>query len=123
MLTVRGRIDDYEFSNFNLMPMGNGHQFLTIKAEVRKKLKKEAPAIVRVMLYEDNAPLIIPEDLLLCMEEEAGVREKFERYTDGQKRACVKWINAAKTEQTRIDRIAKAITMAQNGEKFYGRNL
>ena len=119
MLKVKGKIDDYEFSNVHLMPIGNGHVGLAVKAEVRKKIKKEAPDTVHIILYEDKTPLIIPEELLLCMQDEADVLEKFEAYTDGQKKAFVDWINTAKTEQAKADRIAKAIAMVQNGEKFY----
>ena len=45
--------------------------------------------------------------------------EKFENYTDGQKKAFIDWINSAKTDQTKTDRIAKTLAMIQNGEKFY----
>lgn len=119
MLKVRGKIDDYALSNYNLMPLGNGHLFLPIKAAVRKQIKKEAPDTVHIILYEDTTPLAIPEELLLCLEDEPGAFEKFETYTDGQKKAFADWIHSAKTEQTRIDRIAKTISMVQNGEKFY----
>ena len=119
MLKVRGKIDDYEFSNVNLMPLGNGNLMFAVKAAIKKKIKKEAPDTVHIILYEDSTPLIIPEDLLLCMQYEEGVLEKFELYTDGQKKAFIEWIYSAKTEQTKADRIAKTIGMVQNGEKFY----
>jgi len=119
MMKVKGKIDDYEFSGTNLMPMGNGNLGLAIKAAIRKKIKKEAGDTVHITLYEDKTPLIIPEELLLCMEDEEGVSEKFESYTDGQKKAFIDWINAAKTEQTQAERIARTITMVQKGEKLY----
>lgn len=119
MLKVRGKIDNYEFSDVHLMPLGNGNLVLAVKASIKKIIKKEAPDTVHVILYEDTTPLIIPEDLLLCMRYEDGLLEKFKIYTDGQKKAFIDWINSAKTEQTKIDRIAKTITMIQNGEKFY----
>lgn len=119
MMKVKGTIDDYEFSDAHLMPVGNGHLGLPVRAEIRKRIKKSAPDTVRIILYEDKAPLIIPEELILCMKDEDGLWEKFERYTPGQKRLFVNWINSAKTERTRIDRIAKTITKVQNGEKLY----
>ena len=119
MLKVRGKIDDYEFSNVHLMPLGNGNLVLAVKSAIKKKLKKEAPDTVHVTIYEDRTPLIIPEELLLCMRYEDGVFEKFENYTDGQKKAFIDWINSAKTDQTKTDRIAKTLAMIQNGEKFY----
>ena len=119
MMKVKGKIDDYEFSDTHLMPTGNGHVGLAIKSTIRKKIKKQAGDTVHITLYEDKTPLVIPEELILCMEDEDGTLEKFERYTDGQKKAFVDWINSAKTEQTQAERIARTIRMIQNGEKFY----
>jgi len=118
MLKVRGSIDGHEFDKYSLMPLGNGTQFMPVKAAIRKKIKKEAGDTVRVILYPDNAPLEIPEELLLCLKEE-GLLEKFEAYAAGQKKAFVDWIYCAKTEKTRIERIAKTIIMVENGEKRY----
>ena len=119
MLKVKGQIDDYEFSNLNMMPIGNGNIGLPIRSEIRKKIKKEAPDTVHITLYEDKAPLIIPEELLTCMKYEDEVLQKFEAYSDGQKNAFIDWINSAKTEQTKVERIAKTIVMVLNGDKFY----
>lgn len=119
MLRVKGKIDDYEFSNVHLMPIGNGHVGLAVKAEIRKKIKKQAGDTVHVILYEDNLPTEVPEELILCMKYEDGILEKFEAYNDSEKRAFINWIYSAKTEQTKADRIAKTILMVQNGEKFY----
>ncbi len=118
MLKVRGKIDDYEFSNTHLMPMGNGHVGLAIKTEIRKKIKKQAGDTVHIILYEEKAPMIIPEDLLLCMEHEDGLTEKFEKYSDSQKKAFIDWINSAKTEDTQAERIAKVMVMVQKGKKI-----
>ena len=38
MLKVKGKIDNYEFSNVHLMPIGNGHIGLAVKSEIRKKI-------------------------------------------------------------------------------------
>ena len=44
--------------------------------------------------------------------------DKFEKYKHGQKKAFIDWINSAKTEQTKANRIAKTITMIQKHEKI-----
>lgn len=119
MLKVKGKIDDYELSNVRLMPLGNGHLLLAVKAEIRKKIKKQAGDMVHIVLYEDKTMFIIPEELTLCMQYEDGVLEKFETYSDGEKKAFTDWIYSAKTEQTKVDRMAKTIQMIQRGEKFY----
>jgi len=119
MLKVRGKIDDYEFSNVHLMPLGNGHLMLTVKSEIRKKIKKQAGDTAHVVLYEDNMRTEIPEELILCMKYEDGALEKFEIYSDAEKKSFINWIYSAKTEKTKINRIAKTIIMIQKGEKFY----
>lgn len=84
----------------------------------KEENKKQAPDTVHITLYEDKTPLIIPEELLLCMENEDGLLEKFENYNHGQKKAFIDWIYSAKTEQTKANRIAKTITMIQKNEKI-----
>jgi hypothetical protein len=38
---VRGSIDAVELTGYHLMPMGNGHLFLPVKAAIRKQIKKQ----------------------------------------------------------------------------------
>ena len=38
---VCGSIDGYEIKKCHLMPMGNDQLFLPVKAEIRKKIKKQ----------------------------------------------------------------------------------
>jgi hypothetical protein len=120
MLKVKGKIENYKFSNVRLMPLGNGHLMLAVKSEIRKKIKKQAGDTVRITLYEDNLPTEIPEELAICLEYENGILEKFGKYSDGKKKAFVDWIYSAKTEQTKAERIAKTIIMIQNGNFTIG---
>src|SRR5215471_7970050 len=59
-LRVKGFIDDFEFKNYHLMPLGNGKLFLPVNAEIRKKINKREGDLVTVTLFEDNSPLEIP---------------------------------------------------------------
>ena len=118
MLKVKGKIDNYEFSDVRLLPLGNGHLFMAVNLQLRRKIDKHAGDIVHIVIYNDDLPTMIPEELALCMNFEDGVMDKFQFYNDGEKKAFVNWIYSAKTEQTKIDRIAKTIMMIQNNEKF-----
>ena len=42
-LTVSGSIDGFVLEKVKLMPMGDRKLFLPVKAEIRKKIKKEVP--------------------------------------------------------------------------------
>src|SRR4051812_2104886 len=64
---VRGSIDNYEIKGTHLMPMGNGTLFLPVKAAIRKIIKKQEGDYVQVILYADNDPTEIPEELLICL--------------------------------------------------------
>lgn len=65
---VKGSIDGFEIKRHRLMPMGTGELGLSVKAEIRKEIKKEAGDYVHVILYLDNEPLEAPEELLLCLQ-------------------------------------------------------
>lgn len=106
---VRGTIDSYEIKNYNLQPMGNGRLFLPVKADIRKKIKKQEGDYVHIILYEDHNPYEIPQELKLCLLEEPYVYDIFRAYTDGEKKTITEWIYSAKSEQTKVDRIAKVI--------------
>ncbi|GAB3503384.1 YdeI/OmpD-associated family protein [Emticicia fontis] len=116
---VRGTIDDFEISAYNLMPMGNGKLFLAVKLEIRKKIKKEAGDEVHIILFADDLPTEIPEELKECMQNELGIYEKFLSYSDGEKKAFIDWIYSAKTEETKADRIVKTLEKIEKGQKFY----
>ncbi len=117
MLKVKGKIDSYEFSGVHLMPIGNGHVGLAVKAEVRKKINKQAGDMVHITLYEDTTPFLIPEELISCMELEEGVKEKFNTCSHSRKKKFIDWIYSARTEQTKAERIAQTINRIQNDRK------
>jgi Domain of unknown function (DUF1905)/Bacteriocin-protection, YdeI or OmpD-Associated len=106
---VRGSIDNFEFSNYRLMPMGNGKLFLPVKAEIRKRIGKKEGDWVTIILYADNAPTEIPEELLLCLEDEPKAHQAFLTASDGEKKTMIDWIYSSKKEETKIERIIKTI--------------
>lgn len=59
---VKGSIDGVEIKKHHLMPMGNGELGLSVKAEIRKKIKKQAGDYVHVVLYLDEEPRRFPKN-------------------------------------------------------------
>ena len=115
---VRGSIDGFEIKNYNLQPMGNGKLFLPVKAEIRKTIKKQAGDFVQVILYKDNTPLEIPEELLICLADEPKAHEKFQQLTEAQQKGITNWIYSAKTDETKAKRINATMDKILNGEKL-----
>jgi len=106
---INGMIDGYEIRNYNLQPMGDGTLFLPIKSEIRKKIKKQEGDSVHIILHEDVNPIEIPEELILCLKEINGVYETFSAYSERKKITILNSIYSAKTDQTKVNRIAKII--------------
>ncbi len=115
---VRGFIDDYEIKNYKLMPMGNGRLFLPVKAEIRKRIGKKEGDWVKVVLFIDNSPTEIPEEFLLCLKEDPAAYESFLTYTDGQQKEFIDWIYSAKTDKTKVERIAETLNKLVKHEKL-----
>lgn len=100
------------------MPMGEGKLFLPVKAEIRKKIGKKEGDRVHIVLFADNDPIVIPKELILCLQENAKEHKTFLSYSEGQQKAFIDWIYSAKTEHTRVDRIARTLDKLSAGKKF-----
>ena len=120
---VKGSIDGYEIKRYHLMPMGNGLLFLPVKAEIRKKIKKHEGDWVHVILYADTDPLEIPEELLLCLSDEPQALHFFNSLSESERKYYIQWIYSAKREETKVNRIAKAINRLLQEKKMYDKDL
>lgn len=115
---VKGSIDGFEIKKYHLMPLGNGKLFLPVKAEIRKKIKKQAGDHVHVILYADNEAAEIPEELRVCLQDAPEALQFFSSLSETEQYNYVKWIYSAKREQTKVDRIAKALDRLIKHQKF-----
>ena len=120
-IKVKGSIDGYVIKKYHLMPMGKDRLFLPVKAEIRKKLRKDEGDFVRVILFADNEPLEVPEEMLLCLQEEPQALKFFNSLTESERKYYINWIYSAKKEETKIDRLAKTINRLLQGLKMYNR--
>lgn len=116
---IKGTIDSYVIKSANLMPMGNGSRFLPVKAEIRKKIGKQAGDYVQITLYLDKSPFEIPQELIECLQLEPGAYETFVSYSQGEQKLFIDWIYGAKREETKADRIAKTLIKLEKKEKLY----
>lgn len=118
---VRGTIDGFEIRKYHLMPMGNGKLFLPVKADIRKKIHKQEGDTVHVVLYPDNEPLSIPEEMLLCLRDEPKALSFFQSLSESEQKYYLDWIYSAKKEDTRVSRLAEAINRLLKKSKFHDR--
>jgi uncharacterized protein YdeI (YjbR/CyaY-like superfamily) len=63
---------------------------------------------VRVILYLDERPLGILEEIMECFKNEPEeVFQNFSTFTEGEQKAYLDWIYEAKKEDTKTNRIVK----------------
>jgi hypothetical protein len=116
---VTGTIDGYEIKKYHLMPMGNGKLFLPVKAEIRKKIKKSEGDYVHIILYADNEPLEVPEEMLLCLQIEPAALTFFNSLSESERKFYIQWVYSAKKEETKVNRLVKTIDRLLQGLKLY----
>ena len=122
---VKGSIDGFEINKYHLMPtgkeQGKGQLFLAVKSDIRKKIKKQEGDYVHIILYLDNDPLEVPEELLLCLQDDVEALQFFNSLNEDEQYNYVKWIYSAKTDETKADRIAKTLVKLSKHQKFTSR--
>ncbi|MEI8086608.1 MAG: YdeI/OmpD-associated family protein [Paludibacter sp.] len=106
---VKGTIDDYEITNYHLMPMGNGTLFIPVKAEIRKKIGKNEGDWVHIKLYSQNLPTVVPEDFLICLNDEPKALQSFNNLSQKEQQAMIDWIYSAKKDDIKVERIVQTI--------------
>lgn len=120
---VRGTIDGVEIRKYHLFPIKDSGMFLPVKAEIRKKIKKQEGDYVHVILFPDNEPEEIPEELLLCLKEEPAALKFFNSLTESERNYYVQWIYSAKKEETKIERMAASINKLVKKQKLNEKDL
>lgn len=107
---VKGKLDKLAVAGLSLTPVGQGDFILALKADLRKKLKKEAGAPILVSLELDaDFKIEMPQDLEICLAEEHDLLSQFIKMPKSHQNYYINWLNSAKTEPTRTKRLAMII--------------
>ncbi|GAB3886961.1 YdeI/OmpD-associated family protein [Spirosoma agri] len=111
---VKGMLDDYPIKQVALIPMGqsNGSEggfIMAINATMRRGIGKEAGATVRVELEADDSPILLSTDFVDCLQDDPAALTFFDTLPKGHQNYFSKWIDDAKTPETKASRIAKAL--------------
>lgn len=106
---VKGKLDNYVFSGVNLLPMGEGDFIMPLNSVMRKGIGKRAGAMLNVQIDFDKTTYQLNEQFMECLLEEPDALKFFNTLTGSHQRYFSKWIDAAKTEPTKVKRIAQSI--------------
>jgi hypothetical protein len=107
---VKGKLDDFKIAGIALLPMGDGSFIIAFNADMRKGTGKKKGSMIRVRLQEDKEGYVLNGELMDCLADEPPAMEFFKSLAQGHQNYFSKWIDSAKTTETRAKRIAMAVT-------------
>jgi hypothetical protein len=107
---VKGKLDNFKIKSVALMPMGNGNFIMPFNAAMRKGTGKRKGAMITALLEEDKAPLQLNEDFIACLNDDPSALQHFNSLAGSHRNYFSKWIDSAKTDETKTKRIAMAVS-------------
>jgi hypothetical protein len=110
MVRISGTVDNFQFENKHLMPMGDGFLFLPVSKEIRKAIGKESGEQVLIRLFRNEIPSAIPEELIDCLKDDPGKFQLFERLGSEDQKRWVEFIYSANSEEVKAARIIKLLS-------------
>lgn len=102
-----------------LVRMGEPWHILIILKSIREKIGKQVGDQVHVTVEADDEPrkIEVPPALAAAFAQAPDALAFFESLAFSHRREYVNWINEAKQENTRLNRVAKTIEMLKNKQK------
>ena len=102
-----------------LTRMGTEHHLLIILKEIREQIGKTFGDEIKITIESDTEPRVVevPAELKKAFKTEKEAKTFFDKLSYTHQREYVMWINEAKREETRQNRIVKTIEMLKKGQK------
>ncbi|HET9433789.1 MAG TPA: YdeI/OmpD-associated family protein, partial [Chitinophagaceae bacterium] len=106
---VKGQLDSFSIKGIALLPMGGGNFILTLNADLRRGIRKKKGAMLSVKLQVDPEGYKLNEEFIACLKDDPTAKNFFDTLSGSHRNYFSKWIDSAKTEPTKIKRIAMAV--------------
>lgn len=106
---VKGKLDQWPYKQLALIPMGEGDFILALNAVIRKQIKKNKGEKLAVQMAVDNSEIELSPDLMECLEDEPKAKAYFNKIPGSHQKYYSRWIESAKTVETKAKRIALAL--------------
>jgi hypothetical protein len=102
-----------------LVRMGGPNHILIILKGIREQIGKSFGDEVTVTVETDTRPRVVevPAELEKAFRTEKDAKASFDKLSYTHQREYVTWINEAKREETRQNRIMKTVEMLKKGRK------
>ena len=107
---VKGQLDEHPIQQVALLPMGEGNFILPLNAAMRKLIGKRKGAQLEVILQLDKSVYELNKELMECLADEPTALDFFLSKPLSFQHYYSKWIESAKTDETKAKRIELAVT-------------
>jgi hypothetical protein len=115
---VKGKLDDFSFEKTALIPMGEGGFIMPLNGKIRKEIRKKMGDKLRVEMELDMRQIQPSADFMACLKQEPESLKFFKTLPGSHQRYFSKWIDDAKTAQTKAKRILMALTSFSKKQGF-----
>ena len=102
-----------------LMRMGSEHHILGVLKDIREQIGKSFGDEVTITIEPDTEPRLIeiPKDLMKELKKDKDAKAFFDKLSYTHQKEYVRWVDEAKREETRQNRIVKTIEMLKKGKR------
>jgi hypothetical protein len=102
-----------------LTRMGSERHLLIILKGIREQIGKTFGDEIKITIEPDTEPRVleVPDDLAKELAKDKDAKAFFDKLSYTHRKEYVTWINGAKKEETRRNRITKAIEMLNQGKR------
>ena len=115
---VKGYLDKVEIRQSALIPMGEGNFILPLNASLRKALAKRAGHSLKVDIQVDITEIKLDQDFKECLDQDIDAKKFFYSLPDSHRNYFSKWIQSARTSNTKTRRIALALNALSQQQDF-----
>jgi hypothetical protein len=101
-----------------LVRMGGEHHMLIVLKGIREQVGKTFGDEVKIVLEADMEPRVveIPPDLMKELKKNKDAKALFDKLSYTHRKEYVRWIEEAKREETRTNRVVKTIEMLKKAK-------
>jgi hypothetical protein len=115
---VKGKLDQHPIQRVALLPMGDGNFIIPLNAQMRKAIGKGKDDTLTVSLEVDARTIPPSSDFMKCLRDDQRAAAHFKTLSGSHQRYFSKWIEEAKTIQTKTKRITMAVIALAEGMGF-----
>lgn len=115
---IKGMIDQLPIEKTAIIPMGEGNFILPMNGKIRKAIGKMEGDAVNVKIELDNRALKPSSTFIKCLKDEPRAYTFFKTLPMSHQNYFSKWIESAKTLQTKSKRITMAVIALAQEEGY-----